>query len=62
MKGLLAGQGVRLEIEAGFLERLNAIQLWDGRPIAEGLKTRLEREYDGCSSCRDRFMSWKQGE
>jgi len=46
MKGLLAGQGVRLEIEADFLERLSAIRLWDGRPIAEGLKTRLEREYE----------------
>jgi transposase len=46
MKGLLAGQGVRLEIEESFLERLSAIRLWDGRPIAEGLKTRLKREYE----------------
>lgn len=46
MKGLLAGQGVRLEIEADFLERLSAIRLWDGRPIAEGLKARLEGEYE----------------
>jgi len=45
IKGLLAGQGVRLEIGSSFLERLSAIQLWDGRPIPEGLKTRLEREY-----------------
>jgi len=46
MKGLLVGQGVRLEIEADFLERLNAIRLWDGRPIPEGLKARLEGEYE----------------
>ena len=47
MKGLLAGQGVRLEeIGSSFLEQLNVIRLWDGRPIAEGLKTRLEREYE----------------
>jgi len=45
MKGLLAGQGVRLEIGSGFLERLSAIRLWDGRPIPEGLRARLEREY-----------------
>ncbi len=45
MKGLLAGQGVRLEIEADFLERLRAIRLWDGRPMPEGLKARLEGEY-----------------
>ena len=46
MKGLLAGQGVRLEIEADFLERLSAIRLWDGRPMPEGLKARLEGEYE----------------
>jgi transposase len=46
MKGLLAGQGVQLEIEVGFLERLSAIRLWDGRPIAEGLKARLQKEYE----------------
>jgi transposase len=46
MKGLLAGQGVCLEeIGASFLERLSAIRLWDGRPIAEGLRARLDREY-----------------
>jgi hypothetical protein len=46
MKGLLAGQGVRLEIEADFLERLSAIRLWDGRPMPERLKARLEGEYE----------------
>jgi transposase len=46
MKGLLAGQGVRLEIGSSFVERLSAIRLWDGRPIAEGLKARLQREYE----------------
>jgi len=45
MKGLLVGDGVRLEIGTGFLERLSAIRLWDGRPILEGLRARLEREY-----------------
>ena len=46
MEGLLAGQGVQQEIEAGFLERLSAIRMWDGRPIAEGLKARLQKEYE----------------
>src|SRR3990172_1286133 len=45
MKGLLAGQGVRLEIGSVFVEKLSAIRLWDGRPIPEGLRARLEREY-----------------
>ena len=46
MKGLLVGQGLRLEIRSGFMEALNALRLWDGRAIAEGLRARLEREYD----------------
>ena len=46
MKGLLAGQGVRLEIGSVFVEKLSAIRLWDGRPIPEGLKARVEREYE----------------
>lgn len=46
IKGLLAGQGVRLEVGSAFLEQLSAIRLWDGRPIPGGLKARLEREYD----------------
>jgi len=47
IKGLLAGQGVRLgKIGAGFLKELAAIRLWDGRSIPEGLRARLEREYE----------------
>ena len=46
MKGLVAGQGVRLEIGSVFVEKLSAIRLWDGRPIPEGLRARLEREYE----------------
>lgn len=46
MKGLLAGQGVRLEIRKDFLERLDQMRLWDGRPVPEQLKQRLQREYE----------------
>ena len=47
MKGLLVGQGVRLEeIGSGFPDQLNAIRLWDGQPIPEGLKARLQKEYE----------------
>ena len=45
MKGLLAGQGVRLDIGSAFVEQVSAIRLRDGRPILEGLRARLEREY-----------------
>jgi transposase len=47
MKGLLVGQGVRLEeIGSGFPDQLNAIRLWDGQPIPEGLKARLQKEFE----------------
>jgi transposase len=47
MKGLLAGQGVRVEeIGSGLPEQLNAIRLWNGQPIPEGLKARLRKEYE----------------
>jgi len=47
MKGLLAGQGVRVEeIGSGLPEQLNAIRLWNGQPIPEGLKARLQKEYE----------------
>jgi transposase len=55
IKGLLAGQGVRLEMGSAFLEQLSAIRLWDGRSIAEGLKTRLEREYKRLQFIQDQI-------
>jgi transposase len=45
IKGLLASQGVRLSVGAHFLERLEQVRLWDGAPLASGLRSRLEREY-----------------
>ena len=45
IKGLLAGQGVRLPVGADFLERLDKVRLWDGSALPKGLRSRLEREY-----------------
>jgi transposase len=45
IKGLLAGQGVRLAVRGDFLEALERIRLWDGSPLPPGLRSRLEREY-----------------
>jgi transposase len=45
LKGLLVGQGVRLPIEADFLERIEKVRLWDGRPLPPGLRARLQREF-----------------
>ncbi len=47
MKGLLVGQGVRVEeMGSGLPDQLNTIRLWDGQPIPEGLKARLQKEYE----------------
>ena len=46
MKGLLASQGIAMEIGAGFMEAMEAVRLWDGSPLPIRLQKRLEREYD----------------
>jgi len=45
IKGLLMSQGIMLSVNMDFLTRLEAVRLWDGSPLSEGLRTRLEREY-----------------
>lgn len=39
--GLLAGQGVRVEIKKDLLEQLKAIRLYNGRPLPPALHCRL---------------------
>jgi transposase len=46
LKGLLASQGVRLSVRRDFLEQLEQAHLWDGHPVPEQLKQRLQREYE----------------
>jgi transposase len=45
LKSLLATQGVSLPINAQFLPRLEAAQLWDGTPLPPGLQERLTRTW-----------------
>ena len=47
LKGLLVGQGVRLPVNANFLERVERVRLWNGKPIPPGLQARLQREFAG---------------
>jgi len=47
LKGLLIGQGMSLSIQTDFLERLEAIRLWDGSALPTGLNRRLRYEYQG---------------
>ncbi len=46
IKGLLASQGVQLAITKHYEKRLAAVQLWDGSPLPEGLRYRLQGEYE----------------
>ena len=46
IKGLLASYGVGIRVGRGFLDRLERVRLWDGRPLPLGLKKRLVREYE----------------
>jgi transposase len=45
IRGLLVTQGLRLEPKGDFLQRLEALTLWDGAPLPLELKGELEREY-----------------
>jgi transposase len=46
IQGLLASQGVRLEIRADFVERLESAALWDGNPLPSWMKARLAQEWE----------------
>lgn len=46
IKGLLSGQGVCMSIESDFLNSLEAVRLWNGAPLPNGLHSRLEREFN----------------
>ena len=45
IKGLLVGQGIRIELKRDFVERLGATQMWDGSPVPAALRCRLLREW-----------------
>lgn len=44
IRGLLASQGIDLDVGPQFREELEQARLWDGSPVAPGLRTRLDRE------------------
>ncbi len=46
MKGLLASQGVGMEIGPEFIEAIGTVRLWDGSELPGRLRKRLEREYE----------------
>jgi transposase len=46
IKGLLAGLGLSLAIDAEFPRRLEALRQWDGAGVPSGLRQRLLREFE----------------
>jgi transposase len=46
MKGLLANQGLTLELKKDVPAQLAALRQWDGRPLPAGLQARLAREWE----------------
>ena len=46
LKGLMASQGVRLEVKADFLVQLETVRLWDGSGLPMGLRSCLVREHE----------------
>jgi len=55
MKGVLASQGVVMEVKTDFLEQLDAVRLWDGSSIPPGLQTLLVREYERLQFVREQI-------
>jgi transposase len=47
IKGLLAGQGVRLAVGTDFLDHLETVRLWEGSALPPGLRARLACEFAG---------------
>jgi transposase len=46
IKGLLATQGVRLQLREDFVERIDEIRLWDGSRLPPRLRDRLQRAWE----------------
>jgi len=45
IRGLLANQGLFMDLDDDWLSRLGGRKLWDGSPVPAGLRARLEREW-----------------
>ena len=57
MKGLLASQGVVMEVKRDFVEELAEVRLWDGSQIGAGLRILLEREAVRLELVRDQIRA-----
>jgi transposase len=58
--GLLATQGIRLDLTAGFPEQLSGARCWDGTALPSELRVRLERDWTQLQQVEDRLTTIKQ--
>jgi transposase len=56
IKGLLATQGVRPQLREDFLERIDAIRLWDGSRLPPRLQDRLQRGWERRAWLSERIL------
>jgi transposase len=57
MKGLLASQGVVMEVKRDFVEQLAEVKLWDGSQIGSGIRGLLEREAVRLEGVREQIQA-----
>jgi len=60
IQGLLATQGVRLELSSLFVEHLRHARLWDGTPLPTELVARLERDWTQLQQVEERLTMLKR--
>ncbi len=60
IRDLLVAQGLRLEPNRGFLQRLETLTLWDGTSLPAELKGALEREYARLSMVEQQLCAPEQ--
>ena len=60
IKGLLAGQGIRMGIGKEFARDLDKVRLWDGSALGPGLRARLVREFERMELLRQQVRELEQ--
>jgi transposase len=60
IKGLLATQGIKMKALDLSDAKLESIRLWNGKPLQEGLKSRLQREWHHVEFLKKQIRELKQ--
>ncbi len=60
IKGLLASQGVVLDVKTDFLARVEEVRLWDGSKLPKGLQGCLVREYERIQQVQEHVRQLEQ--